>query len=890
MKLNLRTIQGVIALGLSATLLGGDLATRQPEKSPAMSARIVRSLGAATVAATNSAAGVKANAPREMKLLVVALDGNEPDYAALKFYLDTLGIPYQTAITLKRGAGNSAPSTFPLPALTDSTGAKGLFQGIILTDGNLGYCYGPSDSPTCESTLSPADWATLENYCRDFGVRLVSYYTYPEARYGLAFDHAVAATDANPLYASFTAAAAPVFPYLNTANPVKLANSYVYYATPAPGAGETTTPILNIGTFIAASINTKPDGREYLALTMNNSPQLLHSLILNYGILNWVTKGVFIGGRKIYIAPQVDDLFLSNDLYVQGIRDCTPTGFVTDPTYVPVSACPTLRITGGDLKALADWQKSWNANPQFQRFRVTHAFNGLGSVNDAGNLLTNDELIQQTRYLRGTFYWVNHTWDHRDLDCYNRNPNAGVKSCVDATYSQSADEIVRNTSNARALTLPLDRASMVTPRYSGLDNSDFLKAAAGQGIRYLVSDASYSENLPAIPNTGFVNPLEPSILMIPRRPANLFYNTVSGIPGVSGSLVDEYNFFYGPDGYLRVGGSGDQAFFATSQSYAEIVDHEADNLLNYMLRYELYPQMFHQSNLSRFDANRSLFSDVHDAAFAKFAKISNLPVISLTETGLGREVEAKMSAVAGQVNGTLTPGQSISLTGTAAARVTLTGVCFGTECESYGGQCLSKVSVTASALSTIPITAVTNNCAANPGLADTGGPSVVPLDPNSATSYALARLAGDQLTAARDLPNLTDSDAARLDSASSAINDSLDPSLWLDSSRLLTPDGQAFFAAQQNAALTLMSILSDAPAVTTKAVLNSMGSLNRKLAAAAIAAAETGASSASTTAIARKELENGDSSLAVGKCDEAISHYASAWSIAESAIDDATGN
>src|SRR5215472_4158102 len=75
--------------------------------------------------------------PVDMKLLILATDGTEPGLAALQFFLDYLGTPYQVMLL-----ANSQP----LPPLDN--GIKGFYQGIILTIGNLAVC-----NPTCHSVL-----------------------------------------------------------------------------------------------------------------------------------------------------------------------------------------------------------------------------------------------------------------------------------------------------------------------------------------------------------------------------------------------------------------------------------------------------------------------------------------------------------------------------------------------------------------------------------------------------------------------------------------------------------------------------------------------------------------------------------------------------------------
>jgi hypothetical protein len=608
-----------------------------------------------------------------MKLLVLTATSDDPSYIAIRYFLDYIGVPYQTVVA----------TTQSLPALDN--GSKGFYQGIILASGNLAVC-----DPTCRIPLPDAGWTALDTYTRDYGVRTVSYYTWPEDRYGLQYVSSLS-TDPTVAHLNFTAAAANVFPYLRRTGPLPIRYAWTYLANPVAATGETTTPILTVNGLTTGVIHQKADGREYMALTFDNSPFLLHSLALNYGIINWVTNGMFIGARKIYMTPQIDDTFLPNDLYVATIPECVPTGFQTDPTVDPAINCPNARITKDDLATLSSWQASVRAISQFQRFKVTHAFNGFGTTADGG--APDPTLANEAKARANDYYWVNHTWDHEHLDCFNPVPGSGV--CTPATSTQASQEITQNIALAQQLGLPLDSASMVTPAISGLNNAAFLSAAKASGIKYLISDASRPEYVPANPNTGLRSTIEPSILFIPRRATNIFYNTISGFTNAEGSLPDEYNYFFGPSGIFKL--PDGSPFFSTTQSYEELIGTESDNLLAYMMRYEIYPQMYHQSNLWRYTGNRSLFIDVIEAAFIKFQAISSLPVLSLDQSSIGRELEERMAVNKAQVQATLTPGSSITLTAPGGtANVSITGVC-ATGCEAYGGQSISKIPVSPAA-------------------------------------------------------------------------------------------------------------------------------------------------------------------------------------------------
>jgi hypothetical protein len=241
---------------------------------------------------------------------------------------------------------------------------------------------------------------------------------------------------------------------------------------------------------------------------------------------------------------------------------------------------------------------------------------------------------------------------------------------------------------------------MVTPNISGLNNPAFLAAAAQRGIRYLIADLSRPEGVPASPNTGIWNAHQPSILMIPRRATNIFYNTVTGFNLLAGSLPDEYNYFYGPNGLFRIGGPGGPPFFTTIQTWQNVSERESDNLLGYMLRGEVYPSMFHQGNLHIYDGSKSLFSEVVGSTLNKFGVLSNLPVISLSQADLGRLMVRRMEYNASQVQATLTPGISVEIRAARGASIPITGVC-SENCETYGADNQSQINISNGGVRTI---------------------------------------------------------------------------------------------------------------------------------------------------------------------------------------------
>ena len=80
-----------------------------------------------TFTTANTASGLFKGAVN-MKLLVLSGDGTEPGFAAIKFYLDYLNLPYEAVVMSQ---------ALVLPPLVDSVG-RGNYQGIILATGGLG--------------------------------------------------------------------------------------------------------------------------------------------------------------------------------------------------------------------------------------------------------------------------------------------------------------------------------------------------------------------------------------------------------------------------------------------------------------------------------------------------------------------------------------------------------------------------------------------------------------------------------------------------------------------------------------------------------------------------------------------------------------------------------
>src|SRR5688572_17142457 len=492
----------------------------------------------------------------DARVLVISADGTETTLPAIRAALDYLGTPYLVWIASREDE---------ITADRLESGGRGFFQGVILATGDLGYS--PDGGATWLSALSAAEWEVLRRYQARFGVRQVTWYTFPSAAYGFTPPTATD-TSVTPVSARLTTAGRAVFPYVNSANPLLIEDAFTYLARPLDAA---TVPLLtdSAGNALAA-VRRYPDGRENLALTFDGNEHLTHSLVLSYGLVSWVTRGVFLGHRRIYLSAQIDDILLSSDLFTGG----------------------EYRMTSRDLEAFAAWQVRRMMQPTTRSLMMQFGFNGDGADN-------RDGLSKTVKKLRGVFKWINHTFTHDNLD--------------DASYVKAYTELYWN--HQAALQFDFDdrridvysKVNLITPEISGLDNPEVMRAARDFGIRYVVSDTSRLGMDNPSPNAGIYNRHQPAILMIPRYPNNLFYNVTSPTEWVA-----EYNYLYGAGGLVPP-----PAGWGRDLTYEQIVDFESDVLLRYMLRGDANPWMFHQANVRAYNGSRSLLSDLIDRTLDK---------------------------------------------------------------------------------------------------------------------------------------------------------------------------------------------------------------------------------------------------------------------------------
>lgn len=388
--------------------------------------RLALAMTALTIAAitTMATAGTAAAAQRvDLRVLLLSGTGDEPSYTAWQAQLRREGVPFD-ALVARAGHAPITAATLAtrLPDGTD----VGRYQAIVLATGGLASCGGAS-------CLSTAEWTALATYEQTFHVRRLTAYTYPGVDYGLTTPTVSGALDGQT--ANLTASGLQAFPYLK--GPVTMAaGSFGYQSRPAAGA-RFDTLLTGPGGSSLLGVFTHPDGREELVQTFDANQFQLQSWLLRHGELNWVTRGVHLGEQRNYLELQVDDVFLPDDTW-DVARHVT--------NYDPAAA---IRMTAADVTRAVDWTNATGV-------RMDMVYNGGGSDAHAAANGGDDPLLDALLASRASFNWVNHTWDHPNLDC--------------STRPFIAAQIADNTAWAQQHGFAVDPRELVTGEHSGLAN------------------------------------------------------------------------------------------------------------------------------------------------------------------------------------------------------------------------------------------------------------------------------------------------------------------------------------------------------------------------------------------------------------------------------------
>ncbi|MCW2968647.1 MAG: hypothetical protein JWM71_2419, partial [Solirubrobacteraceae bacterium] len=432
----------------------------------------LRAAAAETMATTTAPTSTPAGKALDLRVLVLSADGTEPTYHWWTDALTKEGVPFDTVVA------TTAPDV--TLATLESSADHGRYDAIVLADGGLAYS--PDGGFTYTSALSTDEWAALQSYEQDFGVRELDAYAYPQAAYGL--QAGAAGSDMSGVTGQVTTAGASVFSDLVGPVPVD-SSSWGYQGTPVDGSSWQTLVQGPAGAMVGTY--TRDDGTEAMVNTIDTNEWSLHGHVLFGGMLDWVTRGVHLGLRRNYLGIDVDDLFLADDRW-------NPVGHTT-----PEDGSSTVRMVPSDVDRAVAWEHSSGISLNF-------LYNGQGAS-------ATDPLTQSLLAHKADFRWTSHTWSHPDLD--------------PATQATIEKEIQKNIDFATTNGLPIDPTELVTGGHTGLANPSMPAALDARGIRFFGADASRQPDQYALGGA----------LSVPRHPTGIYYNV-----GTRAEELDEYNW------------------------------------------------------------------------------------------------------------------------------------------------------------------------------------------------------------------------------------------------------------------------------------------------------------------------------------------------------------
>ncbi|KAF7552884.1 hypothetical protein G7Z17_g4063 [Cylindrodendrum hubeiense] len=503
------------------------------------------------------------------------------------------GIPFTNFIV---------PSTGAVLPVLNSTTTAGNYGGIIVLDA-VSYDY----SGAWASALTDAQWTEIHAYQANFHVRMVRINEYPGVNYGtlpVAGGCCDTGVTQNVYFSDVSD-----FPTANVKAKAEVGTSGLYHVPATITDPLTTKAVAMFGTAtgfaaesVAAVINNF-SGREQWVWFMSWAPSWSYtSAYLEHGHIHWMTRGAFLGKRKVHLGAQIDDVQLSTEMYY-------PTGQAE------------VKITIADLEAHILWQNELATRlPAGSSFWLELGHNGNGDFIDAvakdTNLICNPADAVDYEYLpdpphewlkplgSGVNMWpdsfVEYAWQPTCalLDEFaawftvadNRNQFGHISHTFthlnlnNATYADTAREIQFNQQWMKQI--GIDQAihfspnGIIPPQITGLFNGDALQAWMDNQILYVVGDNTRPQTRNAA-NVYWpmVTTLESNnyagLVVIPRFATRIYYNCNTPECDLQEWIVTS-------------AGTGD---------FDNLLHIEKESVLRNLLTLMSDPYMFHQANM-----------------------------------------------------------------------------------------------------------------------------------------------------------------------------------------------------------------------------------------------------------------------------------------------------
>lgn len=359
----------------------------------------------------------------------------------------------------------------------------------------------------------------------------------------------------------------------------------------------------------AAVINKFPSGREQQVWFSTFDLGQTSSTLLSHAWINWVTRGLYLGFRRVYLNTQVDDVFVMTELYQTG---------------------KSYRVGVNDLKDHVTWMKEVNSKlPAGSSYTIELGHNGNGNIEEAvehdydnepalcdpqEGIEYADQIDGPPEYMKpigtGKDLWnkkfKSYTWSTKcsNLDPLyvylsdktNRQNYLHVSHTfthedeTNATYADVLKEISWNQEWFKrigftdpAFASHFSPNGLIPPGITGLHNGDAIRAWLQNNITYAVGDNSRPVLMNVASRKSDYHPIVTNVkengydgaYIIGRYGSSIYYNC-----DLPACVNTEWKAI--------AGGSGD---FNAQLEYERSVNTK------YLLALRWDPYMFHQANM-----------------------------------------------------------------------------------------------------------------------------------------------------------------------------------------------------------------------------------------------------------------------------------------------------
>ncbi|KAF7552527.1 hypothetical protein G7Z17_g4235 [Cylindrodendrum hubeiense] len=463
------------------------------------------------------------------------------------------------------------------------------------------------------SAVTTAQWTALHEYQVEFNVRMVRINEYPGSDFGTTVVSGGCCDTGVDQTVSFTDVSD--FPTANIKAGAELSTTGLYHVPAAISDSTTTKEVAKFGvatgfeTETVAAVINNFSGREQFVWFIGWAPDWSQTCaFLQHAHVHWMTRGVFLGKRKVHLGCQVDDVQLTTELYYPSGED--------------------FKIQTEDLEAHITWQNNINARmPTGSDFWLELCHNGNGNIIDS-TLSTSGETtcdpesaiyydmanataLEFVKPLgTGEDVWPEeyavYSWDKTcaELDEFaswfltadNLNQFAHIShtfthlSLNNATYHDAEREIKFNQ-DWLAL-MGIDQATrfsangLVPPAITGMHNGDVIQAWIDNGITHVVGDNTrpvlrntenvYWPLISTVADNGYAG-----LVIVPRFSTAIYYNCHT-----AECTTNEWI-----------------ATSAGTGNYTNLLANSKSTNVRNLLSLMADPYMFHQANMNQMDVD-----------------------------------------------------------------------------------------------------------------------------------------------------------------------------------------------------------------------------------------------------------------------------------------------